>query len=83
MQLPWSRRDLGALERTRIAEAPWWVVSADDKKKSRQNDLARLLEQTPHAEVQREPVALPRRVRNEHVVYPPVSLKQMWLRHFA
>ena len=36
------------LERTHIAEAPWWVVEAVDKKKARLNCIAHLLEQIPY-----------------------------------
>lgn len=35
------------LERTHIAEAPWWVVPAVDKKRARLNCLAHLLEYFP------------------------------------
>ena len=60
------------LERTHIAEAPWWVVPADDKKKARLNCIAHLLEQMPYAEVERDAVVLPPRVRNEDYVRHPV-----------
>ncbi len=60
------------LERTHIAEAPWWVVSADDKKKARLNCIAHLLQQMPYAEVERDAVVLPPRVRNEDYVRQPV-----------
>jgi polyphosphate kinase len=60
------------LERTHIPEAPWWVVPADDKKKARLNCIAHLLEQMPYSEVQRDPVVLPPRVRNEDYVRHPV-----------
>jgi len=53
------------LERTHIAEAPWWVVQADDKKKARLNCIAQLLAQMPYEEIEREPVQLPPRVRHE------------------
>ena len=59
-------------ERTHIAEAPWWVVSADDKKKARLNCIAHLLQQMPYAEVERDAVVLPPRVRNEDYVRQPV-----------
>jgi len=60
------------IERTHIAEAPWWVVPADDKKKARLNCIAHLLQQMPYAEVEREAVVLPPRVRNEDYVRQPV-----------
>ena len=40
------------LERTHIAEAPWWVVQADDKKKARLNCIHHLLRQMPYEEVE-------------------------------
>ena len=47
------------LERTHIAEAPWHVVQAVDKKKARLNCIAHLLDQIPYAEIGRDPVVLP------------------------
>ncbi|MBN9408660.1 MAG: polyphosphate kinase 2 [Burkholderiales bacterium] len=60
------------LERTHIAEAPWWVVQAVDKKKARLNCIAHLLEQLPYGEVQRDAVVLPARVRNGDYIRHPV-----------
>jgi polyphosphate kinase 2 len=60
------------LERTHIAEAPWWVVPADDKKRARLNCIAHLLAQMPYCEVEREPVLLPPRERHEDYVRQPV-----------
>ena len=53
------------LERTHIAEAPWWVVQADDKKKARLNCIHHLLGQMPYEEVQVPTIELPQRVRQE------------------
>jgi polyphosphate kinase 2 len=52
------------LERTHIAEAPWHVVQAVDKKKARLNCIAHLLDQIPYREIAHPPVVLPARVRN-------------------
>ncbi|MBB1163018.1 polyphosphate kinase 2 [Piscinibacter sp. SJAQ100] len=60
------------LERTHIAEAPWWVVQAVDKKKARLNCIAHLLEQMPYAEVERPAVHLPQRVRHADYLRHPV-----------
>jgi polyphosphate kinase len=60
------------LERTHIAEAPWWVVPADDKKTARLNCIHHLLEQMPYSEVERPMVALPPRVRHEDYIRHPV-----------
>ncbi|BCX69068.1 MULTISPECIES: polyphosphate kinase 2 [Pseudomonas] len=53
------------LERTHIAEAPWWVVQADDKKKARLNCIHHLLGQMPYEEVELPVIELPERVRQE------------------
>ena len=60
------------LERTHIAEAPWWVVEAVDKKRARLNCISHLLSQIPYEEVAREPVDLPPRVRNPDYIRGPV-----------
>ena len=60
------------LERTHIAEAPWWVVQAVDKKKARLNCIAHLLSQLPYQEVPHPPVVLPERVRNPEYLRQPV-----------
>lgn len=53
------------LERTHIAEAPWWVVEADDKRRARLNCIAHLLAQIPYHEVERQPPNLPARERHK------------------
>lgn len=60
------------LERTHIAEAPWWVVHADDKKKARLNCMHHLLDQMPYQEVEHAAIALPERVYNEDYLRKPV-----------
>ena len=60
------------LERTHIAEAPWWVVPADDKKKARLNCISHLLAQVPYTEVKHTDIVLPERVRNEDYFRRPV-----------
>jgi len=52
------------LERTHIAEAPWWVVQAVDKKKARLNCIRHLLSLFDYTEVERPAVVLPERVRH-------------------
>jgi polyphosphate kinase len=60
------------LERTHIAEAPWWVVQAVDKKKARLNCIHHLLGQMPYEEVQRPAIVLPPRERHDDYVRRPV-----------
>jgi polyphosphate kinase 2 len=60
------------LERTHIAEAPWWVVQAVDKKSARLNCINHLLSQFDYHEVEHPPVVLPARVRNPDYIRQPV-----------
>jgi polyphosphate kinase 2 len=60
------------LERTHIAEAPWWVVEAVDKKRARLNCIDHLLRQFPYHEVEHAPVELPARVRHADYSRRPV-----------
>jgi len=66
------------LERTHIAEAPWWVVAADDKKKARLNCIHHLLGQIPYQEIPHDVVKLPQRVRNPDYLRGPVP-KNMYV----
>jgi polyphosphate kinase 2 len=59
-------------ERTHIAEAPWWVVQAVDKKKARLNCIHHLLGQIPYGEIQHPAIVLPPRERHEDYVRQPV-----------
>ncbi len=62
------------LARTNIAEAPWYIVEGNDKKRARLNCIAHLLSLVPYAEVPHEEIALPDRVFNpeyERKVLPP------------
>jgi polyphosphate kinase 2 len=52
------------LHRTHIAEAPWWVVEAVDKKRARLNCISHLLTQIPYGEIRHEPVVLPQRIHD-------------------
>jgi polyphosphate kinase 2 len=54
------------LQRTHIAEAPWWVVQAVDKKRARLNFIHHLLTQFPYKETPKPPIVLPERERHEH-----------------
>lgn len=60
------------LERTHIAEAPWWIVEAVDKKKARLNCIHHLLQQIPYGEVTREEISLPERVYHSDYSRAPV-----------
>ncbi|RTL32072.1 MAG: polyphosphate kinase 2 [Burkholderiales bacterium] len=60
------------LERTHIPEAPWWVVQAVDKKRSRLNCMHHLLQQMPYHDIPHEQVQLPPRERREDYFRQPV-----------
>jgi polyphosphate kinase len=60
------------LERTHIAEAPWWVVQAVDKKKARLNCIAHLLSLMPYEAVEKPAIELPERVRHADYSRRPV-----------
>jgi polyphosphate kinase 2 len=66
------------LERTHIAEAPWWIVDAVDKKKARLNCISHLLGQIPYQAVGHEPVLLPERVHNPDYHRGPIP-KEMYV----
>jgi polyphosphate kinase 2, PA0141 family len=50
--------------RTNIAEAPWYVVEANDKRRARLNCIAHFLDLMPYTDIPRETVELPNRVFN-------------------
>ena len=60
------------LEHTHIAEAPWWVVQAVDKKKARLNCIAHLLSLMPYEAVVKPTIELPERVRHADYLRRPV-----------
>ena len=60
------------LERTHIAEAPWWIVQAVDKKKARLNCIDHLLGQVPYHEIEHPEVQLPGRIRHPDYSRHPV-----------
>jgi polyphosphate kinase 2 len=68
----YTRAKEAMLERTHIAEAPWWVVQAVDKKRARLNCIRHLLEQFEYHEVQRPEVHLPQRERHADYARQPV-----------
>jgi polyphosphate kinase 2 len=68
----YTRAKEAMLERTHIAEAPWWVVQAVDKKRARLNCIAHLLSLLPYQEIAKPTVELPARVRNPDYIRHPV-----------
>ena len=66
------------LSRTHIAEAPWWIVEAVEKKRARLNCIAHLLDQIPYQEVRHQPIVLPPRVHNPEYHRGPIP-KEMYV----
>ncbi len=50
--------------RTNIAEAPWYIVEGNDKRRARLNCIHHLLDQIPYEDVPGESITLPDRVFN-------------------
>jgi polyphosphate kinase 2 len=59
---------------TDIAEAPWYVVEADDKRSARINCIAHLLSRIPYRERKLEKIELPKRQSDEGYVRPPPEI---------
>jgi polyphosphate kinase len=68
----YTRAKEDMLAHTHIAEAPWWVVEAVDKRRARLNCISHLLTQIPYGSVEHPSVHLPARVRNADYVRGPV-----------
>jgi polyphosphate kinase len=73
----YTRAKEAMLERTHIAEAPWWVVQAVDKKRARLNCIAHLLTLMPYEEVAKPTVELPERVRHPDYIRQPVTAEML------
>ena len=65
------------LARTHIAEAPWWVVQAIDKKRARLNCIHHLLSQMPYENIEHEAIVLPERERRQDYIRHPVPSEIM------
>ena len=57
-----------------IADAPWWVVEADDKRRARLNMIAHLLSTVPYADVEAPKIDLPPRPEAHDYQRPPREL---------
>jgi len=68
----YTRAKEAMIERTHIAEAPWWVVQAVEKKKARLNCIHHLLGQFEYHEVERPAIELPERERHADYTRHPL-----------
>jgi polyphosphate kinase len=66
------------IEHADIAEAPWWIVEAVDKKRARLNCIHHLLSLIPYKEVLHPHVTLPERVHNPDYLREPIP-KQLYV----
>lgn len=53
--------------------SPWYVVSGDDKRRSRLNCMSHLLSMVPYEYLPHEPIELPNRKSKSNYVRPPIS----------
>jgi len=58
---------------TDIKQAPWYVVSGDDKKRARLNVIHHLLSLIPYEDLTPEPIVLPPREPDRGYVRPPMD----------
>lgn len=58
---------------TDTKQAPWYVVSADDKKRARLNCISHLLSIIPYEYLPQEVIELPERKKEKGYVRPPMS----------
>lgn len=61
------------LARTHIAEAPWWVVEGNNKRRARLNCIHHLLTQVPYQDVSHEAIVLPQREHKPDYLRTPVA----------
>ena len=61
----YTRAKEAMIDRTHTTEAPWWIVTGDDKKCARLNCIDHLLNLVPYSDVPHTEVVLPPRERHE------------------
>jgi polyphosphate kinase 2 len=68
----YSRAKDAMLAATDTAEAPWWVIEADDKKRARLNCISHLLSMIPYEDTTPEQIVLPPRQVDKGYRRPPI-----------
>jgi polyphosphate kinase 2 len=58
---------------TDTAEAPWWVVEADDKERARLNCINHVLSMIPYKDTTPEQIVLPPRQVDKGYIRPPIT----------
>jgi polyphosphate kinase len=56
-----------------IAESPWWMIPADEKRRARLNCISHLLSSVPYEDVMPDPPSLPPRDESHHYARPPIE----------
>ncbi|MBF0108467.1 MAG: polyphosphate kinase 2 [Magnetococcales bacterium] len=69
----YSRAKDAMFAHTDIKQAPWFVVTADDKKRARLNCIHHLLHAIPYEDLTPKPMPLPARVKSQGYVRPPIT----------
>ena len=59
--------------RTDLAQTPWWVVDADDKRHARLNCISHLLDQIPYEDLTKPRIELPPRPKHHDDARPPID----------
>jgi len=68
-----SRAKDAMFEYTDTKDCPWYVVNADDKKRSRLNCISHILERIPYQDVLPPPLKLPPRAEQGGYIRPPLE----------
>ncbi len=68
----YSRAKDAMFAATNTAEAPWWVVEADDKKRARLNCISHLLGMIPYEDTTPDQIVLPPRQVDKGYKRPPI-----------
>ncbi|GAA2725609.1 polyphosphate kinase 2 [Cellulomonas aerilata] len=79
----YSRAKDQMMVHTDIPEAPWWVVDSDDKRRSRLNMIAHLLDSIPYEQVEPPTIELPPRPPSTGYVRPPKDTQRYVPDHAA
>jgi polyphosphate kinase 2 len=70
----YSRARDAMLDATDTAEAPWFVLRSDDKKRARLNCISHLLQQIPYKRLKRPKIVLPKRSKkHEYDDHEPMT----------
>ncbi len=69
----YSRAKDAMMAYTDIKQSPWYVVTADNKKRARLNCIRHLLSQIPYQDLTPKPIKLPERPSEKGYIRPPIS----------